>query len=98
MSEQIRLVVFFDAKAGEEAALEAATRACIPPTRQEAGCLEYTLHRDRSDASRLVLIETWKSQAALDAHMETPHLKQMFAVLERVTRSGAIIHRLEELA
>jgi quinol monooxygenase YgiN len=44
-----------------------------------------------------VLIETWKSQAALDAPMETPHLKQMFAVLERVTRNGAIIHRLEEL-
>ncbi len=62
------------AKPGQEAATEAALRALIPPTRTDAGYIGYDLHRDINDPRVFLFYETWESKAALDAHLETPHL------------------------
>lgn len=98
MSEQIRVVAIIEAKPGQEAALEVAALACIAPTREETGCIEYRLHRDSEDASRFVFIETWKSPAALDTHLGTPHLKAFLEVVQRTAKGDVVIHRLQELA
>lgn len=98
MSEQIRIVAFIEARPGEAAALEAAAHVCVAATRQEAGCVEYTLQRDRSRPECLVFVETWKDQAALDAHMATPHFKAFMGAVERAGNGTVAIHRLEPLA
>jgi quinol monooxygenase YgiN len=38
-------------------------------SRAEQGCLEYTLCADPIDPTRVLLIERWGSQGALDAHL-----------------------------
>jgi quinol monooxygenase YgiN len=46
----------------------------IPPTRQEQGCISYTLVQNNADPTDFTFIEEWESDAALDAHLKTPHI------------------------
>jgi quinol monooxygenase YgiN len=59
----------------------AAFSACIEQTHAEEGCLTYALHQDSNDPTHLVLIERWRSQADLDAHMTKPYIADLFAVV-----------------
>lgn len=67
------------AKAGCEAAWEAALRAVVAPTHGEKGCLKYTLQRGVGAPGKMVVLERWESQAHLDAHLKAPHIKALFA-------------------
>lgn len=47
----------------------------LPPTRREAGCLRYELLTNRADPTEFTFIEEWADAAAINAHLETAHLK-----------------------
>ncbi len=54
-----------------------AIAACVAihsATRPEEGCLHYAFTSDLEYDGRLHVIEKWESQAALDAHLATPHV------------------------
>jgi quinol monooxygenase YgiN len=68
----VTVVATITAQPGAEAQLTKLFQEMVPPTRQEAGCLRYDLHRDPKSPATLVFLETWESQTALQAHMETP--------------------------
>lgn len=53
----------------------------LAPTRQEAGCLNYDLHQLSEEPTRFLFHENWTSQAHLDAHLQSAHIK---ALLPRV--------------
>jgi len=57
-------------------------RALVAASHTEEGCLRYTLNRDVSDPSRLLIVEVWRSQADLDAHFQAPHMAVFMASLE----------------
>ena len=77
----ITIVATFQAKPGKEAALKQALIGLIAPTRAEAGCLNYDLHASPEDPAKFLFHENWASQAAIDAHMKSPHIT---ALLPRV--------------
>ncbi|MDQ7990421.1 MAG: putative quinol monooxygenase [Candidatus Dactylopiibacterium sp.] len=58
-------------------ALEAALKALVPPSRQEPGNLEYALFRLRETPEVFHVRESWRDQAALDAHVATPHFQAL---------------------
>ncbi|EPE96091.1 Antibiotic biosynthesis monooxygenase [Rhizobium grahamii CCGE 502] len=58
--------------------------AQVVPTRAEPGCINYDFHVDADDQCVFVFYENWISQAALDAHMEMPHLRPLIAQLDRL--------------
>lgn len=82
MSTPITVVAIVAGTPATAQAVEAAIRACVPPTRAEAGCRSYVAHRDLKTAGQYVFVESWESQAALDAHMQTPHLKALGAAMK----------------
>ena len=53
----------------------------LVPTRKEAGCLNYDLHQSPEDPAKFLFHENWTSQAALNAHLQSAHVK---ALLPRV--------------
>ena len=59
--------------ANREAAV-AAAREMAEATRREAGCVAYVFSADLDDPGVFRLFEEWESQAALDAHFESPHM------------------------
>ena len=65
--------------------LEAARphlRAFIEATRQEEGCLAYDFGEDAFDPGRLVASEKWRDEAALAAHLQSPHFAAWIAAVQ----------------
>ena len=65
----IRLVVSFKAQAGKGAEMAQAFLPMTKETQKEQGCEQYEIFRSEENPDRLVLLERWTDQAALDAHM-----------------------------
>lgn len=72
----IVLAVHMEAAAGREQELENELRALLGPTRGEPGCLAYELHRDPERPGRFMFYEKFRNQAALDAHLDSPHFRK----------------------
>jgi quinol monooxygenase YgiN len=64
----VRLVVTFQAAPGKGAELAQAMRARCEVSRQDAGCAQFEVFQSVFDPDKLVLLELWKDQAALDSH------------------------------
>ncbi|QDQ27467.1 antibiotic biosynthesis monooxygenase [Chitinimonas arctica] len=64
------------AKAGAEQQVEHALQKLIAPTRMEAGCIQYVLHRDLDQPGVFVFIETWQSRELHAQHMQSAHLAE----------------------
>ena len=52
----------------------------IEPTRAEQGCVTYELMQNTADPTDFTFVEAWTSDAALDAHLETEHLRRAAAL------------------
>jgi len=65
-----------------------ALRALIVPfaakSRSEPGCKSYNLLEVQSEPGRFLTYESWTDKAALDAHMTTPHIKEIIPKLADV--------------
>ena len=54
-------------------------------TRKENGCISYRLFQDITNPRLLALIEEWKSDEALDLHLQTEHFKRLVPKLNELT-------------
>lgn len=70
----IAVVATFTVKPGMRDAAIGALEPLLAATHEESGCRHYALHQDTSNEDALVLIESWASQADLDAHFTQPHM------------------------
>lgn len=71
--EIVTLVVLMRARPGQEPLLEAELKALVTPTRKEAGCIVYDLHRSIDPPGGFLLHEVWATRDAHTAHTKTPH-------------------------
>ncbi len=53
----------------------------IEPTRKEPGCVSYELLQNRSDPTDFTFVEEWESDGALEAHLNTAHIRNAIASL-----------------
>ena len=77
---QLTNLAFFRARPGQTQALGSALSALVDPTRAEAECLNYDLHRSIDDADVWFVYENWRSAEGLEAHMRAPHLQAFLKV------------------
>ncbi|MCO5793705.1 MAG: putative quinol monooxygenase [Blastomonas fulva] len=68
-----------------------AARIMVEATLQEEGCLHYSFARDMANPDILRIAERWTDDAALDAHLTSPHMAAFGAGLAQVERIGADI-------
>jgi quinol monooxygenase YgiN len=61
---------------------------------QEEGCLSYAAYESTAAPGVFVILEQWRSQADLDAHMSTPHIAAAFEVLGPVLAGDLAVHTL----
>lgn len=82
MSQHVVLIASLPIAEGKmEEAVSALNRCASAVHQEEDGVLRYALHRDKSNPNRLVMIEVYEDQAALDAHGKTPHLQELMGAL-----------------
>lgn len=84
MSNPLTLLAELKARPGLADELGTRLQALLAPTRREAGCLGYALHRSSDDPDLFVLYENWRSRRDLDEHLATPYLLDFFAQAPRL--------------
>jgi quinol monooxygenase YgiN len=77
MPEPMTMIAQFQAKPGQEQKLLDAVNAMIEPSLAEAGCLGYRPMVDPNKPGAMICVETWRDQAALDYHFDTPHFRHI---------------------
>ncbi len=65
---------------------------------KEEGTLSYTVNRDRSDPTTLVVIERYKDDDAFAAHSTTPYLAEFFAAVKDCMEGRPELVLLDEIA
>ena len=95
--EVVHLQPAFVARPGQEAALRATLTALTRQSREESGCLEYTLLEDPDDPARLSIYERWADTAAIDAHDRTPHVTEFVARFDELLAEPLAVRRLRRL-
>ena len=79
----IRLICFFQAKAGKyQEALEAAI-ALVAKSQKHAGCIAYDAFESATRKDVFSIIETWADQASLDAHSQTPEFIEYVGIMQK---------------
>lgn len=71
----IILNVFLEAAQGREEELAGLLKALVGPTRAEPGCLGYELNVSSEKPGSFLFYEKFADQAALDAHVGSPHFQ-----------------------
>ena len=72
----IVVVAKFKVKLGKKAELLAAAKDLIAATRQETGCISYSLLEDPYVENNFNFIEEWSDKAALQSHFTTTHIAE----------------------
>jgi len=84
LSKRVHVVVTLRIRAGTEGQVLAAFKTVAEATRQEAACVRYELCRSLDDELRFVLVEEWRDQEGLDAHLKLPHVRELLGVMPQV--------------
>ena len=65
----------------------------VEPTRNESGCISYELLQNRTDQTDFTFVEEWASDAAIDAHLTTNHIKGALTKLPGLVSAEPDIRR-----
>ena len=66
----VRLVITVEAESGKGAELASAMNEYCRKAAQEPGCQQFELFHSALDPDKLIVLELWADQAALDAHAQ----------------------------
>lgn len=97
MPSPLTVVAKITAKADAVEAVAAQLMNLVAPTRQEQGCIEYTLHRDNQNPAVFVFYETWEDQSALERHMNSPHFISYINAVDGMIAEKAV-HLMSRVA
>jgi quinol monooxygenase YgiN len=96
-SKQVTVLALLKAKPGLEEQVKHELLALVEPTRAEEGCINYDLHQGAQDKSLFMFYENWTSQADLDRHGQSPHIKKFHAKQEELLAQPTEITLWEKL-
>ena len=66
--KRVRLNVEMSVSAGNRAALLENLLLLAEASRAEPGCIGYEIYENSRDSSRILIFETWRDAASLEAH------------------------------
>ena len=93
----VHVLALFSAAPGKEEELGRALIALIEPTRKEAGCIRYDLVQGLGKSAEFAFIEEWESAEHLDAHSQTPHVREAGSKAAGLLAAPASIERYRQI-
>lgn len=93
----IRVVAHITAKPEKIDELREMLLGFLEPTHKEPGCLRYELHVNNADPCDFTFIEEWESDAALDAHLGSPHIQAAFPRVPELCTAAPDIRRYTQI-
>ena len=67
--------VTFIAKEGDEQKMKELLSAMVKPSKAEDGCIFYEIFQYENNPRKFMAVETWRDEAALEGHKNSPHYK-----------------------
>ncbi|GAA2262926.1 MULTISPECIES: putative quinol monooxygenase [Kitasatospora] len=87
------LIAELTAAPGREDRLRTMLEGMIEPSLDEPGCLGYQLLVDPNRPERMVVLEEWRDEEALQEHFATPHFQHASEVMDEVLVEPAVLRR-----
>lgn len=72
---QVTVIARIEIREGQVDLAKTELMKLVPPTLEEEGCINYNLYQDRTEENLFFFYENWQSDADLDRHLESDHLK-----------------------
>jgi quinol monooxygenase YgiN len=69
------------AKPGKEAEVLKLLISLVEPSRKDAGCVNYDLHRSHDDPASFLFHENWSSREHLNQHLAKPDVQATLSKL-----------------
>ncbi len=93
----IRLTVQLPIKPGQADAFEAAAAPALARVRAEdKGCEMYDLFKSCDDDTRYVMVESWASEADLEAHKTSAAMGDVGKALGGFIAGAPVMHQYED--
>src|SRR6201987_3269478 len=95
LMSRIMIVVEFEVKPEHRSQFVELIKGHAQRSRAEDGCQQFDVLLPQDDPSRVLLVEAWRDEAALDLHSKTPTLArtrepyQPWLVSRKATRCSA---------
>lgn len=86
------------AAAGRADQVRALFEGVVDRTRVEDGCLRYELVQDLDNGDRIILMEEWRDQGSLDAHLNADHIVSLFQEIMPLLTEGGRMTRVGRIA
>jgi len=93
----LRVIANLPAKPDKVDEVKALLLSLVAPTRAEAGCIKYDLLQSTSDPAQFTFDEEWTSDAALDAHLATPHVSGALGKMPLLLAGDPDIRRYHQI-
>ncbi len=84
MKATVRVVARLIALPGHQEALKSILAGLVELTRQEDGCMLYELLQNQEDSTDFVFVEQWESEPLLNAHLDSLHVNEAEAKLDKL--------------
>ena len=75
----MKVILRVIARPDEVDELKNVLRQLAAASRQENGCLDYEVLQNTADRCDFTLVESWTTEAALEAHLTTAHVQEAFS-------------------
>ncbi|MGB5556082.1 MAG: putative quinol monooxygenase [Flavobacteriaceae bacterium] len=93
-SQQLTITAEIIAKPGKQELVKQSLLNLIPPTLQEAGCMNYDLHQDNKNSNRFFFYENWETREHWLDHNASAHI----ADHKKRTESLIVIVSINEMS
>ncbi len=90
-----KLIVVIHVRGDKAAAFEEMVKPLVENSRKEKGCVSYELLPDLLHQNCYLVLETWESDKALEAHKLTRHYLDFIESLNEYTGEPPTMHRVE---
>lgn len=97
MSQPIKLIAIMDLKANAWINIAAAVEQCVELSRKEKGIVFYTVNKDLDKADRIIFIECWADDAAINEHNNTVHFQNLIKTVEPYLKEPMQLIKLSEI-
>ena len=98
MDETIMIIAENRAASGKADQVRGIFESVVERTRAEDGCLRYELLQDLENSDRIILMEEWRDQASLDAHLGSDHIVTLFQEVMPLLTDGGRISSVARIA
>lgn len=97
MQDYFCAIAVLKARQGKSVELRKSLLSLVPPTRDEAGCIEYILQEDVDAPGVFYMREAFKNEEAFKAHTATPHFQEFKNVCDDMLAEPIQLIKVKEV-